>query len=96
MQFDFNLPMQNLAGETIKDDKGNDLTIGKVLSNTLASQTKGNAVKYFGWAQDLYNCKPLNLDKADKKELSDFIENSDQLTVLSKGQLLNIFENTKE
>lgn len=88
---DFNKPMTALSGENLKDENGKDIMLGRVLSSQLASTSKGDALKYFTWAQKLYNGQALDLDPSDKATLKDFISSSDSLTVLAKAQLLSIF-----
>ena len=92
MIFDFNVTLKNLSGEVIKSETGGDQTVGKLLASTLANTNKGNAMKYFGWAQKLWNCETINLDKADKKSLYEFIEQCDTLTNLGKAQILEILD----
>ena len=90
MNYNFNVPVKNLAGELMKDENGKDLTAGKILASTLVNQTKGDAIKYFSWGLDMYNCKVLNLDRSDVKTLTDFVESNEQMTVLAKAQILDI------
>lgn len=82
----FNKPMTTLDGQEIPE-----ATLGKVLATQLASSNKGDALKLFTWAQKLYNGQSLDLDPSDEATLKDFIKNNDQLTVLAKAQLLQVF-----
>lgn len=95
MQYDFNIELKDLAGETIKDGKGDPLTIGKLLANTLVNQGKGDAMKFHNWALDMYNCRVLNLDNSDKRVLTEFVENSETLTVLAKAQIIDYITSKK-
>ena len=90
MNYNFNVPLKNLAGEIIKDEKDEILTVGKILSGSLANQNKGDAIKFFAWALKMYNCENLNLDRSDVKVLSEFVEHNEQLTVLAKAQILEV------
>lgn len=89
---DFSKAVKGLDGEELKDEKGNAVTLGKMLGNQLAFGTKGDALKFFSWAQKAYNGEPLDLDKSDTQTLKDFISNNEQLTVLAKAQLLEVFK----
>ena len=88
---DFTKPLTGLDGSVIKDETGKDLSLGKLLSGQLANTTKGDALKLFTWAQKCYNDQPLDLDPSDRAVLKDFIIANENLTILAKAQLLNIF-----
>jgi hypothetical protein len=90
MNYNFNIALKNLAGETVKDEKNEDLTVGKLLSSSLVNQTKGDSIKYFAWALKMYNCEQINLDASDIKVLSSFVEGNESLTVLAKAQILEL------
>jgi len=96
MQYDFNQVLNDLNGQPIKDQKDNDITIGKLLSNALVSQAKGDALKFHGWAVDMYNCKTINLDRSDVKVLRDFVQDNDTITVLAKAQIFELLDKSKE
>lgn len=93
MNIQFNKAMLNLADEPIKDEKGNDLTCGRVLANSLVNQSEGDSIKYLDWARKLYKGEPLNLDRSDRKNLEEFVQRAKDITVLAKGQLLEILDN---
>lgn len=95
MQYDFNKPLQNLAGDPVLDEKDKPLTIGKVLGNALVSGAKGDALKFWGWGQKLYNAQKIDLDKSDHRTIKDFIEQCETITILAKGQMLEILAATK-
>lgn len=83
-EYNFNIPLKELDGE----EKGK--TLSKTLYEFLGTETKGHSLKLFGWYIKLQSGQPLELDEADKKLLSDLIENSDRLLVFAKGQLLGV------
>jgi len=90
MIFAFNIDLKDLDGKPLKDATGKNETAGRLLARTLASQSKGDALKLFGWAQKIWNCEKLDLDNADQKTLNEFVENSEVMTVLAKAQILDI------
>jgi hypothetical protein len=89
---DFNVTLKDLAGEEIKDERGEALKVGKLLAGQLAFANKGDALKMFHWAQKLYTGEKLDLDKSDESTLKEFIKNNEQLTVLARAQMLSVFE----
>jgi hypothetical protein len=90
MIFDFNIELKDLNGQSVKDQQGKNQTCGRLLASTLAGQSKGDALKLFGWAQKMWNCEKLDLDKSDQKTLNEFVENSEVITILGKAQILDI------
>lgn len=92
MQYDFNIDLKDLDGNTVKSLDGQPETAGKLLARSLANQSKGDALKLFGWAQKMWKAEKINLDKSDQKLLREFIENNEQITILAKAQLLDILE----
>lgn len=93
MNYSFNLPALDLSGKALKDPSDDsDLTLGRILANSLVSQAKGDAMKYLDWGRRMYAGDPVNLDRSDVKTLQEFINTSEQLTVLAKGQLLDILD----
>lgn len=89
---DFNKPIKGLNGVSAKDQTGKDVTLGSILADQLVSGSKGDAVKFYGWALKLHEGIELELDKSDKQTLKDFITNNEQLTILAKAQLLEQFD----
>lgn len=90
MKLDFNKQILDLDQNPIEGSN-----IGKTLATVLVAQPKGDALKFLEWAQKMYKGEVIDLDTSDQNTLKDFIKNSDQLTILLKGQALNIFEDTK-
>lgn len=88
---DFNVALKGLDGLEVKDEKGENVTIGKLLASQLAFTNKGDALKLFHWAQKMYSGESLDLDKSDESVLKEFIKSNEQLTVLAKAQMLNVF-----
>ena len=79
--------LTDLSGKEMKEHKKNE-----VLSTMLAGLPKGNAVKLYGWAMDIYRTGSVTVDKADMILLKELIENCETFTVLTKAQLLECFE----
>lgn len=89
---DFNKALKGLDGQEVKDEKGESLPVGKLLASQLASANKGDALKMFTWAQKVYAGETLDLDKSDEGTLKEFIKSNEQMTVLAKAQLLEVFK----
>lgn len=84
---DLNKALVDLDGKAIPDT-----TQGKVLALQLAnSPTRDGitATKHWDWARRLNKSEPLELDRADLRALTEFVETSPQLSALSKSQLLD-------
>ncbi len=82
-----NMPILGLDGVELSDSN-----IGKLVAQMLVSTSKGDALKYFHWAQKLYAGETLDLDPSDSELLKNFIKDNDQLTILVKAQALACFE----
>lgn len=89
---DFNKALKGLDGTDVKDEKNESLPVGKLLASQLASANKGDALKMFTWAQKVYAGEALDLDKSDEGTLKEFIKSNEQMTVLAKAQLLEVFK----
>jgi hypothetical protein len=89
---DFNKALKGLDGQDVKDEKNESLPVGKLLASQLASANKGDALKMFTWAQKVYAGEALDLDKSDEGTLKEFIKSNEQMTVLAKAQLLEVFK----
>lgn len=89
---DFNKALKGLDGQEVKDEKNESLPVGKLLASQLASANKGDALKMFTWAQKVYAGEALDLDKSDEGTLKEFIKSNEQMTVLAKAQLLEVFK----
>ena len=72
-----------------KDIEGSNL--GKLVAQMLVSSSKGDALKYMAWALKLHAGESLELDPSDVETLKNFIKDHDQLTILSKAQMLECF-----
>ena len=84
MKINLNKALKDLSG---KEMEGSNM--GQLLSQILASASeKQNAVKMYYWATKLYAGEELDLDPTDTGILKSFVENSEQLTVLAKAQIL--------
>ena len=87
MKLNFNVPIFDLDGNPIPDTNA-----GKLLANTLVYQPEGEIIKLFDWALILNKGEILDLDRADRKYMTDFIKNSRTLTLLAKKQMLDILD----
>ena len=84
MKINLNKQLKDLSGKEMEG-----ANMGQLLSQILASaSTKENAVKMYYWATKLYANEELDLDPTDTGILKSFVENSEQLTVLAKAQIL--------
>ena len=65
------------------------------LANALAYTNKGDALKFWEWAQKLHTDGYLVLDKSDTKKLEEFITNHEGFANILKAQALDCL-NDKE
>jgi hypothetical protein len=87
MKLDLNFELKNLEGQPIEG-----ANVGKLLANTLVTETKGDALKYWDWATKLNNGKVLDIDLSDAEVLKNFIKQHEGFTVLLKAQILPLFK----
>jgi len=84
MVLDFNFYIKDFDGKDIQDAQA-----GKLLANALSFLNKGNSIKLYDWALSIWKGKTLEIDSTDCEMLCAIIESSENLTVLSKAQILN-------
>ena len=98
MKINFNVDLVDLEGNKVQatDERGTALphneNLGKLLGQVLATETQGDPIKYFEWAQKMHNGKEIDLDTSDQKTLQDFIKTTPKLTAIVKAQLLALFD----
>jgi len=83
----FNKNLLDLDGKEIEG-----ANIGKIVAQTLVQSSKGDALKYWGWATKMNAGEELDLDKSDTETIKNFIKESETLTILTKAQALECFE----
>lgn len=96
MNYKFNFDLQDLDGKTIPDGKGGNLTAGRLLATTLANSSKGEVLKLYDWSKKLIAGEPLNLDRTDRDMLKELVRNNESLTIMSKGQILEVLVRSGE
>jgi hypothetical protein len=88
MKIDLNFNLVSLTGEEIQPAQNAGQLVGQVLSGL----NKGNSIKLFDWAIKLWNKEALEVDEVDFDVLKALIEEDQNLTVLSKAQILKRFK----
>ena len=81
-----NKAILSLDGKEIADSN-----IGQLIAQILVQGSKGDALKFWHWAQKLYKGEELDLDPTDTETLKNAIKDSESLTILSKAQALSCF-----
>lgn len=99
-KFDFNKPLIEMDGSKGKDvvDPKKDATLSKELARLILYSNMNQSelvLKYFGWGNDLNQTGILNLDQSDQETLEKFILSNPQLPVITKGQIMAVFKETK-
>lgn len=85
MKIDLNKPVLELDGT-----EAPNTTMGKILAQLLVSETKGDALKLWDWAQKLYKGEIIDLDKSDQETLKSLLKDTDRLPVITKAQILEV------
>lgn len=101
MKFNFNKPALLLSGKPVvlqhsADEPGKEQILGHILANNLVAQRTGNIMKVLDWARKLYAGHIIDLDRADQKTMQSLIEGFPDLSILYKGQLLEILDQKEE
>ena len=86
-----NQAVLGLDGTELKDADG-PVMLGKLLAIKLAEDNKGDALKFFSWAQKFYAGEEVDLDKSDLTTLKEFVKANQSMTNLAKAQILETFE----
>ena len=83
----------------LKDLEGKDVEgqiIGKIVANVIATESKGDALKIFGWAVEMTKGNCLLLDKSDFSMFKEIVNSNERLTILVKAQVLEILDSVKD
>jgi hypothetical protein len=83
MKIQLNKNLVGLDGKEIENSH-----MGKLVASTLAGANKGDAAKFWHWSTKFYAGEEVELDPSDSETLRNFIKDSEQLTILSKAQIL--------
>lgn len=86
----------NLKGDPMKDEGGEELTIGKMISAVLVEHRAGGKMKMFILAQKFFQDDEVELDKADLKLVKDAIEKSEIGNNMVLGQILIALEDEQK
>jgi hypothetical protein len=87
---DLNVPLKGTDGVDVPNQ-----TLGKALSEVIATQTEGKTMKLYGWHKTLQVGDPLMLDDSDKLDLEKLIDEHKTMFIFVKGQLLEAIKNSK-
>lgn len=85
-KIDLNKAIKDLDGKEIEGSN-----LGKLVAQMLVTASKGDALKFMSWALKLHAGETLDLDPSDCETLKNFIKDHEQLTILSKAQMLECF-----
>ncbi len=88
--------LKDLAGEELKDQNKETITIGKALANVLSSHDGTNRLKLFILAQKFFSDEFVTIDSADRELIKTAIEKTRVYNNLVAGQLLLMLEGIKE
>jgi hypothetical protein len=86
MKINMNTAILGLDGKEIPESN-----IGKLIAQVLVQGSKGDALKFWHWAQKMYSGEELDLDPTDTEILKNAIKENESLTILAKAQALACF-----
>jgi hypothetical protein len=95
-KLDFNHPLLDLEGrQVVEDDR--PISLKFALAFAMAQrQERGDNVRFYDYVVQLQKDGILIVQNDEKRKLIDFIDNSLNLTALSKGQLIRIIDKAPE
>lgn len=97
MKVSFSGPVILLNGENYTDPQTNQpISIGRVISNFLVNETKGDSFKFYDWAKKMYDGGTIYFDRGDQDTIKNAIKQTDKLSHLVKAQFLELFEKKEE
>jgi cell division septal protein FtsQ len=88
----YNQQLKALDGQPVEDAQGNYVMMHMALGSALVSGSEGEVLKFYDWALKMHNGIELDLDKSDQEVLKKFIKETKTLTILAKGQLLEMLD----
>jgi hypothetical protein len=77
------------------DEKTKIAKANMLISNILASESKGDSIKLFDWALSFYKGLSVTMDSSDLMKLKEIISNNETLTVLAKAPILKYLDTVK-
>jgi hypothetical protein len=97
MKIDLNFNLVSLEGKEIEmprkqNEQPQYQNAGQLVAQMISGLNKGNSIKLFDWAIKLWNKEALEVDEVDFDVLKALIEEDQNLTVLSKAQILKRFK----
>lgn len=93
IRIDLNFPLKGLDGKELEGQNAN-INASMLLGNQIASTNKSaDILKWMGWAQSLYNLKPIDVSEHERDEIKKFVSESQTLTILAKHQIIAAIEN---
>jgi hypothetical protein len=91
-KINFDSVIYNLDGSAMNDGSGEAYIISKTLANNLVNGSKGDTIKLYDWAKELYKSGSLELDRQDFQVLKEIVERMENVSILWKAQTLNCFD----
>ena len=91
MKLDLNFELLNLKGEVIKG-----AFVGELIAQRLVSGPNGDALKLMGWGRKLAKGEAIELDASDEQTFKALVEQDQEITILTKAQVLEKMLETKE
>jgi len=93
MKINLKETLKSLAGDILVDEKGDQITFGKVLANMMISFKEGGAyemdkMKLFVLAQKMYSDDSMDIDDADLIKVRSVVSNDRMYSPMIAGQIM--------
>lgn len=94
MKINTTTPIKTLDGETLTEN-GKEITLGKMLSDTLGSTKSTDPIRAYEYAIKIRNEEEVEVDTQTMKLIKETVTTSNLLPFVS-GQILKYLETVKE
>lgn len=86
--------LTGLAGETLTDDKGDELHAAKTAATLIMKNPDAgsDAMIKYDWAMQLYKTGSVDLDKEGQQKFKKLLENIPNVWLVVRGQLLEVID----
>lgn len=90
------VPLLDLAGKELKNEKGEVVTLGKALANVMVASPEKGKMKLYILSTKMYKDKSIDLDEADLALVKRAVSEATIYNALVLGQIEVVLENLKD
>lgn len=96
MKINTKIVLTNFKKESLKNQDGSDLTLGKAISEILIASEEGGKHKMYLMGKKFFEEDVVDIDNADKELIKQATERCKIYTTMVTGQVLDILTNEKQ